>query len=312
LLEFSEHHNVLAKENTMLSHTTDQAPACNPVDASHTHSHGFDAVDQAARPGAALSYLDTVNVLEAARAYKAQSFRLIGPLDGASVLDIGCGTGSDACQLARNVGIYGHVVGVDNSQIMIEEAHRRAKELALPVEFQVADAHRLEFPDNTFDACRVDRVLQHAANPARVVAEMARVTRPGGRIVAAEPDWGTLVIDSDDELVAPAIFSPRANVRNAGIGRQLWRLFRDSGLEVVQVMPFTAVLPTFELAEQVCQLRAWSAMSVELGHAASQAVDEWFARLEAASRSGRFFAALTGFLVAGRRSGSSHEAPGHD
>ena len=44
----------------------------------------------------------------------------------------------------------------------------------------------LEFADATFDACRADRVLQHLLDPGRAVAEMVRVTRPGGRLVICE------------------------------------------------------------------------------------------------------------------------------
>src|SRR6202023_1920244 len=70
------------------------------------------------------------------------------------------------------------------------------------LEFRQGDAHHLPFPDLTFDACRVDRVLQHLEDPQRAIAEMARVLKIGGRIAAAEPDWDTLVIDVPDRSLA--------------------------------------------------------------------------------------------------------------
>src|SRR5262249_61526107 len=57
-----------------------------------------------------------------------------------------------------------------------------------------AAAESLPFLSGAVDGCRADRVLQHAANPAAAVAEMIRVTRTGGVVVAAEPDQESLVI----------------------------------------------------------------------------------------------------------------------
>jgi ubiquinone/menaquinone biosynthesis C-methylase UbiE len=71
-------------------------------------------------------------------------------------------------------------VGIDASEAMIAEAWKRSKDTGLAVEFVVGDAHRLDLPDGSFDASRAERTLQHVAEPARAVADLARVTRPGG------------------------------------------------------------------------------------------------------------------------------------
>jgi ubiquinone/menaquinone biosynthesis C-methylase UbiE len=86
------------------------------------------------------------------------------------------------------------VIGIDHSRTMID----KAQEAGVPVgaEFHLADAHELPFADASVDAARVERTLQHVADPVQVPAEMARVVRPGGILVASEPDRGTLAIDA--------------------------------------------------------------------------------------------------------------------
>jgi ubiquinone/menaquinone biosynthesis C-methylase UbiE len=101
------------------------------------------------------------------------------------VLDVGCWAGDGLRSLAEFVGATGRVVGVDTSKAMLAEARARTEGLA--VECRVGDAHRLEFATDTFDACRADRVFQHLERPREALAELVRVTRPGGWIVVMDP-----------------------------------------------------------------------------------------------------------------------------
>src|ERR1700694_4537807 len=88
-------------------------------------SASFKNVDQTADPHDLVSYLDQVTGLEAAQAYKRQSFALMGVQPGHAVLDVGCGAGDDLRQLAELVGPSGRVVGVDNSETMVQQARGR-------------------------------------------------------------------------------------------------------------------------------------------------------------------------------------------
>ena len=69
----------------------------------------------------------------------------------------------------------------------MDEARRRSQHTW--IEFVVGDAHALEFQPATFDAARAARTLQHLKDARRALAELARVVRPGGRVVLPEPDW---------------------------------------------------------------------------------------------------------------------------
>lgn len=97
---------------------------------------------------------------------------------GLQVLDIGTGTGAMLPVFASAVG---QVVALDNSEAMLERAEAlcRAQGLA-NVRFCNADVADLPFADASFDACHCSMVLHHVARPSQVVAEMARVIRPGG------------------------------------------------------------------------------------------------------------------------------------
>jgi SAM-dependent methyltransferase len=112
---------------------------------------------------------------------EARLRRLLAPLAGTErALDVGCGTGALAYALASLVG---EVVGVDSS----EEYIASAREHAPPgCRFVIGNAESLDFPYGDFDLVGCLRVLHHVRRPELVVSELARVTRPGGRIVLSD------------------------------------------------------------------------------------------------------------------------------
>lgn len=107
--------------------------------------------------------------------------RLLSPFRGDEhALDSGCGSGALAFALAPYVG---SVVGVDASAELVAAGSERAPANA---ELVVGDATALPFPYGAFDLAGSLRVLHHVRRPELVVAELARVTRPGGRILLAD------------------------------------------------------------------------------------------------------------------------------
>jgi demethylmenaquinone methyltransferase / 2-methoxy-6-polyprenyl-1,4-benzoquinol methylase len=104
----------------------------------------------------------------------------LGP--GARALDVACGTGDLALELSRRVGPSGQVVGADFSEAMLERARAKSPD----VTWESANALELPYPDAGFDAATVGFGARNFSDLDRGLAEMARVVRPGGRVVVLE------------------------------------------------------------------------------------------------------------------------------
>jgi SAM-dependent methyltransferase len=111
------------------------------------------------------------------RIESAAVLRALGPLSGRRTVDVGCGTGRLAALLAARDA---YVIGMDLDAAMLAVAAPR-----LAGRLVRADAMALPLRDASVDAAVTVATLEFTTDPARVLAEMARITRPGGRLVAA-------------------------------------------------------------------------------------------------------------------------------
>src|SRR5258708_2572974 len=99
---------------------------------------------------------------------------------GNSVLEVGIGPGISLDAYPP----YVHVVGIDPSTDMLEHAHTKARDKEIKnVELRLGDALNLDFPDNSFDFVCAFHMITVVPDPAKAMAEMCRVCRPGGRLV---------------------------------------------------------------------------------------------------------------------------------
>jgi demethylmenaquinone methyltransferase / 2-methoxy-6-polyprenyl-1,4-benzoquinol methylase len=114
--------------------------------------------------------------------WRARAADLAALAPGGSALDVACGTGDLAIELARRVGADGEVIGSDFAQEMLERA--RAKAPALLWEW--GNALDLPYASNRFDAATVGFGARNFSDLDRGLAEMARVVKPGGRVVVLE------------------------------------------------------------------------------------------------------------------------------
>jgi demethylmenaquinone methyltransferase/2-methoxy-6-polyprenyl-1,4-benzoquinol methylase len=115
---------------------------------------------------------------------RAVDLAQVGP--GSDALDVCCGTGDLALELRRRIGPDGRIVGCDFSEPMLQVARRKAGELDLGIEFGWADALDLPYGDRSFDAVTIGFGARNLADLDKGLAEMARVLRPGGRLVILE------------------------------------------------------------------------------------------------------------------------------
>jgi ubiquinone/menaquinone biosynthesis C-methylase UbiE len=107
---------------------------------------------------------------------------------GDAVLDVGCGTGTLVLEVQRRVGKGGRVAGIDPGAEQIARARAKAARRHLPIEFQLGVIEQLPFPDQTFDVVLSTLMMHHLPAPLKRqgLAEIARVLKPGGRLVVAD------------------------------------------------------------------------------------------------------------------------------
>lgn len=157
--------------------------------------------------------------------------RAAGVAAGQKVIDVGCGSGALTVVLAEIVGAE-NVAGVDPSEPFVAEARARVPEADL----RVGPAESLPFEDATFDAALSQLVFHFVQDPARSVAEMRRVTRPGGRVAACVWDMtgGMRLLRSYWDAAREAgATGPDEIERFGGRPGQLAALWREAGLRDV-------------------------------------------------------------------------------
>lgn len=264
---------------------------------------GFAGLDRVADPAAYVSCLRLLGEFPEVAAYKRESVERLGLLPGARALEVGCGLGVEATAMARLAAPGGLVVALDASSCMLGrlDAGDALPEGGRPRPV-AGDAARLPFVDGSFDACRVERTLQHVADPGAALAEMARVVRPGGRVVAVEPDWGTFVVDSGRRQTTRTLTEFWCDSFKSGwVGRGLARLMAEAGLSEVAAWPRPFILRKLSEAEAVYNLFATADRAVAAGRLSQDDASSFKEEQRARDAAGRFFAALTFFMVIGVR-----------
>jgi len=223
---------------------------------------------------------------------------------GQRVLDVGCGPGLDAVVVADCVGPSGRVAGIDYDTGMIREANG-ARGRAARVWYQVADAAAIPYRADTFDRCYCERVLQHTCDPSSVLAEMARVTKPGGLVVVADTDWATLSIDAPEAAVERSLVRfVGETIRSGFVGRQLRRLMTSAGLTDVTVELSPIAWTDYELFRATSlSLLDMGRRAVRAGVISDAALDRFDTGLADAGSRGVFFASAAVVVARGRKSG---------
>lgn len=152
------------------------------------------------------------------------------------VLDVGCGIGVDTTAIARYVAPGSRVVGVDVDPAMISAAVERARSLGLEgVEHLCLDAGQVDFAGE-FDVVRAERLFQHLGEPSRVLGNMVRAARPGGRVLIVDTDWSTLRCSAFDEATNDAIARAYSEKLTFGPNLDVFaELFQQHGLRHVAV-----------------------------------------------------------------------------
>lgn len=120
------------------------------------------------------------------RLWRRVAVRLSGAKAGDAVLDCATGTGDLALAFKRAVGPSGSVLGTDFNADMLSFAPKKAQDAGLEVKFEVADAMKLPYEDARFNVASISFGIRNVDDPKVCVGELARVVKPGGRVVVLE------------------------------------------------------------------------------------------------------------------------------
>jgi SAM-dependent methyltransferase len=180
------------------------------------------------------------NLAAQADAIWPQEVGLVRGYRGArDVLDLGCGTGEITTRLADELP-DARITGVDLIESHLELGRRKAARFGDRVKFQQADAFELPFDARSFDVVVCRHVVQSIPTPERVLAEMVRVARPGGRLHVIAEDYD--MIHAAPTRIDVSVFwhgAPRAYAKGTGvdlhIGRNIHHHLRRLPLDDIEV-----------------------------------------------------------------------------
>ena len=177
----------------------------------------------------------------------------VGLRPGQSAIDLGCGPCGILDLLADRVSPGGRVVGLDADPVHTAMAAEFVSARALSgVDIVTADARHTGLPSGSFDLVHARTLLINLPDPAQVVAEMVRLSRPGGAVAVAESDTEhALCFPPNPAFDRICQTFPMAFSRNGAdpaIGRRVPELFRQAGLTRVEVESPNADVPARQLA----------------------------------------------------------------
>ena len=237
-------------------------------------------------------------------AYRDAYVRLLELPPAAAVLDVGCGTGVVTRAIAARAGFTGMVTGVDQSLDFIAAAHRLAavEGVAERVEFVLGDAHALDLPAASFDAVVAHTLVSHVRDPLAVLAEAARVVRPGGPVAVFDGDYASLTFGSGDRELGEAIERALQSLIMSAprVMRELPRLLPQAGLALTATQAHVyaeagASRFMLNLAETYGPLAASS------GLVGAADVEAWLADQRRSAQDGTFFAACNYYTYVATR-----------
>ena len=230
---------------------------------------------------------------------RARFLRFVPVRRGDRALEVGCGSGVVLRDLSPRVGPRGAVVGVDASRTILATARR----LCRPdprITLRHAHGARLPFAADRFDVALAMTVILHVAEPLAVVREMARVTRPGGRVGLQDQDFGMLGVTHPDRELTDHILRGVVHhlYEEPYSGRRLPGLLREAGLERVRVLTDFFQDTTLEPWTKTF-LERRAEYAVRFGLVDAAAAQQWLDGFTALVAGGSFVFTMTYFGAAG-------------
>jgi ubiquinone/menaquinone biosynthesis C-methylase UbiE len=229
---------------------------------------------------------------------------MLAPLAGERILEVGCGSGVLCRQIAPAVAPGGSITGVDISPEFLGLARDYAASggASASLQWSASQAEALPFQEACFDGAFAARLLLHVLHPQAVLNELARVVRPGGRVVVMDWDFDTVAVDHSDRELTRRLIHWRCDHHggNNWSGRQLWGRMVAAGLLNVKAAPLVSVARRGNDSLTLSLFRA-AQVARDGGAIAPEEHDAWVEELRSRLGDGSYFASIVYFIVVGER-----------
>jgi len=210
----------------------------------------------------------------------------------ASCVDLGCGGGDVAVELARIVGPAGNVLGIDTDTVVLDIAREEAREQGLTnISFKCHDVMTWE-PLDDFDVVYARFLLTHLSDPLKVLLKARSYLRPGGILIVEDIDFRGHFAEPDCPALQRSVDLYSATVRNRGgdpyIGPRLPALLHDAGYRNIQMRMFHPTAMEGGVKQLICvTLESISAGVIEDALVAPSELRETIDELNAFARDPR-------------------------
>lgn len=220
------------------------------------------------------------------------------------VLEIGCGTGVLARALVKRADFAGRVTAVEPSPGLLDAARRLAKQEGVDhlIEFGLGDGHTLDIADAQFETVIAHTVVSHVQDPVALIKEVARVVKPGGMVAIFDGDYASWTHGCSDPELGKAMEAGiiAAIVGNPRVMRDMPRLLRQAGLELVEAMPHVyAEVGTGNFFLGAAE--AYGPLVPQTGLVPEAQVQTWIEEQRQSAQNGTFFGASNYYAYLARR-----------
>ena len=216
---------------------------------------------------------------------------------GEKVLDIGCGVGFLAFEMAKEVGDSGSVICLDQNMEMIKHAKQRCKNFRQTSFFE-GKAENLQFEDNTFDVVSCTQVLLYTEDVSLVLAEIKRVLKTGGRVIIVETDWRGVVLNNKYDSLTLKIFSAwDKTVPSPNLPVRLRPLLIKHGFSKIKIDPIPILNTEYNPGNFSHDVMKWITKNAQKnGVISTKQRGKWLDELEKLEKKDSYFFCVNRFL----------------